>query len=113
MATRAGVAECSTSPMAQRSRARSIRASPVTGYCGCPPADLGVDLVAVADDGGDELAGQGGRVLVALLLGEVAFEDGVGRALAEVGLEDRRQGEPPTRPPAADAVSSRHRRPGR
>ena len=34
MATRAGVAECSTSDMAQRSRARSIRARPVTGYCG-------------------------------------------------------------------------------
>ena len=34
MATRAGVAECSTSDMAQRSSARSIRASPVTGYCG-------------------------------------------------------------------------------
>ena len=79
----------------------------------CPPADLGVDLVAVADDRGDELAGEGGRVLVALLLGEVALEDGVGRPLAEVRLEDRREGEPPTGPPAADAVSPRRRRPGR
>jgi hypothetical protein len=79
----------------------------------CAPADLGIDLVAIADDRGHELAGKCGRVLVALLLGEVAFEDGVGRPLAEVGFEDRRQGEPPTRPPAADAVSSRHRRPGR
>src|SRR5512146_2164924 len=34
MATRAGVAECSTSDMAVRSSARSIRASPVTGYWG-------------------------------------------------------------------------------
>ena len=34
MATRAGVAECSTSDMAVRSRARSIRARPTTGYCG-------------------------------------------------------------------------------
>ena len=34
MATRAGVAECSTSDMAVRSRARSMRARPVTGYCG-------------------------------------------------------------------------------
>ena len=34
MATRAGVAECSTSDMAQRSSARSIMASPVTGYWG-------------------------------------------------------------------------------
>ena len=65
------------------------------------------------DDGGNELAGQGGGVLVALLLGEVAFEDGIGGALPEVSLEDRREGEAPTRPPAADAVSPRHRRPGR
>ncbi len=34
MATRAGVAECSTSPMATRSNARSIRASWTTGYWG-------------------------------------------------------------------------------
>src|SRR5262245_48275466 len=34
MATRAGVAECSTSPRAQRSRERSIRASWTTGYWG-------------------------------------------------------------------------------
>jgi hypothetical protein len=34
MATRAGVPECSTSDMAVRSSARSIRARPVTGYWG-------------------------------------------------------------------------------
>ena len=34
MATRAGVAECSTSDMAVRRSARSIRARPVTGYWG-------------------------------------------------------------------------------
>src|SRR6478735_8072638 len=34
MATRAGVPECSTSDMAVRRSARSIRASPVTGYWG-------------------------------------------------------------------------------
>ena len=76
-------------------------------------ADLGVDPVAVLDDGGHELAGEGGGILVALLLGEVAFEDGVGGALAEIRLEDRREGEPAAGPPAADAVSPRHRRPGR
>ena len=65
------------------------------------------------DDRGHEFAGErrGGRV--PLLFGQMAFEDGVGRALAEVRLEDRRKGEPPAGPPAADVVSPRHRRPGR
>jgi hypothetical protein len=67
----------------------------------------------VLDDGSHELARQGGGVLVPLLLGEMTLEDGIGGALAEVRLEDRRQGKPPARPPAADAVSPRHRRPGR
>jgi hypothetical protein len=80
---------------------------------GCPSADLGIDRVAVLDDRGHEFAGEGGSVLVAFLLGQMAFEDGVRRALAEVRLEDRREGEAPTGPPAADAVSPRHRRPGR
>jgi hypothetical protein len=65
------------------------------------------------DDRGHEFAGQCGRVLVPFLMGQVALQDGVCRALAEVRLEDRRKGEPPTRPPAADAVRPRHRRPGR
>ena len=65
------------------------------------------------DDRGHELASQAGGVLVPLLLGEVPLEDGIGGALAEVRLEDRRESEPPTRPPAADTVSPRHRRPGR
>ena len=64
-------------------------------------------------DGGHELARQGRGVLVPFLLGEVTFEDGVGGALTEVRLEDGRESETPTRPPAADAVSPRHRRPGR
>ena len=113
MATRAGVAECSTSPMAQRSRARSIRASAGDRVLRGPPGDLGVDRVAVRDDRGDQLAGQRGRVRVALLLGQVALEDGVGGPLAEVRLEDRREGEPAAGPPAADAVSPRRHRPGR
>jgi len=66
----------------------------------------------VFDDCGHELARQRGGVRVALLLGEVTLEDGIGGALAEIRLEDRREREPPTRPPAADAVSPRHRRPG-
>jgi hypothetical protein len=77
------------------------------------PADLSVDPVAVFEDRGHELASQRGGVFVSLLLGEVPLEDGIGGALAKVRLEDRRESEPPTRPPAADAVSPRHRRPGR
>jgi hypothetical protein len=79
----------------------------------CPAADLGVDRVAMFDDRGHELAGERRRVRVAFFLGQVALQDGVGRALAEIRLEDRRKGEPATGPPAADAVSPRHRRPGR
>jgi hypothetical protein len=75
--------------------------------------DLGVDRITVLDDRGDELTRESGGVLVALLLGQVALEDGVSRSLAEVGLEDRREGEPATGPPAADAVSPRRHRPGR
>jgi hypothetical protein len=78
-----------------------------------PPADLGVDRVAVLDDSGHQLAREGGGILVAFFLGEVPLEDRVGGALAEIRLEDRREGEPATGPPAADAVSPRHRRPGR
>ena len=113
MATRAGVAECSTSPMAQRSSARSIRARPVTGYCGARrPISASIPSrcsMTAATSSRASVAG----VLVPLLLGEVTLEDGIGGALAEVRLEDRREGEPPTGPPAADAVSPRHRRPGR
>jgi len=67
----------------------------------------------VLDDRSHQLAGERGRILVAFLLGQVPLEDGVGRALAEIRLEDRREGEPAAGPPAADAVSPRHRRPGR
>jgi hypothetical protein len=79
----------------------------------CPPADLGVDRVAVLDDRGNQFAGERGGIRVAFLLGKVSLEDRVGGALAEIRLEDRREGEPATGPPAADAVSPRHRRPGR
>jgi hypothetical protein len=67
----------------------------------------------VLDDGRHELARQRGGILVPLLLCEVTFQDGIGGALAEIRLEDGREGEPSARPPAADAVSPRHRRPGR
>ena len=72
-----------------------------------------LDLVAVFDDGRDQLAGQRGGGLVALRLGEMTLQDGLGGALPEVGLEHGREGEPATGPPAADAVSPRRHRPAR
>ena len=60
-----------------------------------------------------ELAGEGGGRGVALLLGQVPLQDGLRGALPEVRLEHGREGEPPTGPPAADAVSPRRHRPGR
>ncbi len=64
------------------------------------------------DDPGDELASQRRGVRVAFLLGQVALEDGVRRALPEVRLEDRGEGKPASGPPAADAVSPRRHRRG-
>ena len=113
MATRAGVAECSTSDMARRSRARSIRASPVTGYCGARRVISASISSRCAISAATSSRARVGRVLVALLLGQVALEDGVRRALPEVRLEHRREGQPATGPPAADAVSPRRHRPGR
>jgi hypothetical protein len=73
-------------------------------------ADPGVDRVAVGDHGVDQLAGEGGRGLIALGFGEVTLEDRLGRALAEVGLEDRGQRESTSRPSSALAISLRHHR---
>ena len=103
MATRAGVAECSTSPMAQRSSARSIRASPVTGYWGARRSISASIASRCAITAATSSRASVGGVRVALGLGEVALEDGVRRALAEVGLEDRRERQPAAGPPAADA----------
>ena len=97
--------------MAVRSSARSILARPVTGYCGRDAVDLGVDLVAVRDDRRDQLAGQSRPPSRSRSdLGEVALQDGVGRALTEVGLEDRGQRESTSRPSSALPVSLRHHR---
>ena len=62
---------------------------------------------------GDQVAGQCGRHRIPLLLGQMAFEDGVRGPLSEVRFEDGREGQPATGPPAADAVSPRRHRPGR
>ena len=74
-------------------------------------ADARVDLVAMGDDGADEFAGKRRRCLVTLRFGKVALEDGLGRALPEVGLEDRREGESSPRATASLLISlRRHRR---
>ena len=83
----------------------------MTGYCGATRPISASIVVAVGDHGIDELAGEGRGRLVALGFGQVALEDGVRRALAEVGLEDRGQRESTSRPPSALAISlRRHRR---
>ena len=65
----------------------------------------------MGDDRRDQLARQGGGRLVPFRLGEVALQDGLRGALAEVGLEDRGQRESTSRPSSALAISLRpHRR---
>jgi hypothetical protein len=64
----------------------------------------GVDSVPLEHHGVDDPAGQFARRGVAFGLGEVAFQHGRGRALAEVRLEHRRQGEPASGAPRPDAI---------
>ena len=64
----------------------------------------------MGDDGFDQLASQGCRRLVALGLGQVALEDRLRGALAEVGFEDRGQRQSTSRPSSALAISLRHHR---
>jgi hypothetical protein len=74
-------------------------------------ADPGIDRVSVPHDRGDELAGQRGRRWIALGLGEMPLEDGLGGSLPEVGLEDRGERQSTSRPSSALPVSlRRHRR---
>jgi hypothetical protein len=74
-------------------------------------ADPGIDRVAVANDRGDELAGQRGGGWIAFGLREMPLEDGFGGALPEVGLEDRGERQSTSRPSSALPVSlRRHRR---
>jgi hypothetical protein len=80
---------------------------------GGAPGDFGVDRVAVRYLGRDQFSRQRGGVLVALLLGKVTLEHGIGGALTEIRLEDRRKGESATGPPAAYPVSPRRHRPAR
>ena len=69
-----------------------------------------IDRIAVGDDRFDQLAGEGGGGLIALGLGQMALEDGLGGALPEVRLEDRGQRQSTSRPPSALAISLRHHR---
>ena len=65
----------------------------------------------MGDHGIDQLAREGRGGLIAFRLGQMSLEDGLGGALAEVGLEDRGQRESTSRPSSALAISLRpHRR---
>ena len=58
----------------------------------------------------DQLAREPRGGLVPLGFRKVALEDGAGRALAEVGLEDRGQRQSTACPSSALAISLRHHR---
>jgi hypothetical protein len=79
---------------------------------GRPPADLGVDLVAVGHLDGNQLAGQLRAPAGPRILGQVAFQDGVGGALSEVCLEHGGERQAPARAPTSDPVSPRRHRSG-
>ena len=117
MATRAGVEEYSTSPRAQRSRERSIRASWTTGYWGADASIRASISTRFATTDVDDAAGQLARSGIGLDLRQLALEDRGRGPLAELRLEDRRERDPPAgaqRPDAvAGALSHRRRRPGR
>jgi hypothetical protein len=66
--------------------------------------DRRVDLDPMVDDRGDQFAGQFGRHWIAFRLGQMALEDGLGRALPEVRLEDRGQRE--ATPPRTTSLSA-------
>jgi hypothetical protein len=70
--------------------------------------DPHVDRVAVGDDVTDQLTGQLGGPRVAFELGEVTLEDGRRGALAEVGLEDRGECQPPPCSFRSDEIGAHH-----
>ena len=104
MATRAGVEEYSTSPSAQRSSERSIRASWTTGYWGADASIRASICDPIRDHRADDPAGQLARPRVGLDLGEIPLQDGDRRALAEVRLEHR--GKATRRPARSDRTRS-------
>jgi hypothetical protein len=73
--------------------------------------DLGIDGRSVEHLRGDQFARQFGGVGVSFLFSQVTLQDGIRGALAEVGFEDRRQGEPAAGSTAPDPVSPRRHRP--
>lgn len=90
----------------------------MTGRC---PVDERVDVDAVLDDRGDQFAGQIGRDRIPFRVCQMPLEDRLGRALSEVGFEDRREREStagratsasvrePTTPSRARSAVSRRR----
>jgi hypothetical protein len=74
--------------------------------------DSDVDSIPVGDDRVDQLTSKRGRFFIPLAVGKVPLEDGTGGSLAELGLEDRGQGEPPPgalRPLPIAGAASGHR----
>ncbi|HET8786708.1 MAG TPA: hypothetical protein VFM38_13800 [Candidatus Limnocylindrales bacterium] len=74
------------------------------------PVDQRVDLVAVTNDRADEFASQLRRDGIAFDLGQMALEDRLGGALAEVSFEDRGQRKPTSGTSSPLPVSLRHHR---
>jgi hypothetical protein len=92
--------------MAVRSKARSIRARPVTGYWGATSVIVASISARLATT-----AATNSRRLVPLRFGQMSLQHGLRGALTEVGLEDRRQRQPTTGPSSALLISlRRHRR---
>jgi hypothetical protein len=71
---------------------------------GCRDLDSGIDIYAIRDHPGNDVARQLAGPGVGLDLGEVALQDGHGSALSEVRLEHRREGDASARPERADPI---------
>ena len=97
--------------MAERSRARSIRARLDDRILG-GQSPISASIVSrCSDDHLDQFARQLGGLGIAFALGQVALQDGVCGPLAELRFEDRRERELAGRPSTSDPVSPRRHRP--
>ena len=95
MATRAGVAEYSTSPSAATEQ-RTVHPGQLDDrILGRRRLDPGVDLDPIRDHRGHDRPGQLAGRRIGLDLGQLALQDRGRGSLPEVRLEDRRQPDPP------------------
>jgi hypothetical protein len=95
--------------MAQRSKARSIRASDHR-ILRRDSLDMVVDRVTIEDDSGDERAGRRGGQRTASISARCRSRIASG-PLSELRLEDSRQGQAPSRPQRADLVRAPYQPP--